>query len=85
MKKRIKIVLIVLAGVIVLVLVAGWYALRNPDRFIPRITAYLRQQTGLQVQIQHMDVHVFPTLGLRVYGLQIKNPKPFPAGDCTTS
>lgn len=81
MKKRIKVFLIVLAGVIVLAMAAGWYALHNPDHFIPRITAYLQQQTGLQVQIQHMDVHVFPTLGIRVYGLEIKNPKPFPAGD----
>ncbi len=80
-RKYIRIVLIAIAGVVVLALAAGWYALRNPDRFIPRITAYLRQQTGLQVQIRHMDVRVFPTLEVRVYGLEIRNPKPFPAGD----
>lgn len=81
MKKRIKVVLIVFAGVIVLAMAAGWYALHDPDRFIPRITAYLQQQTGLQVRIHHMDIQVFPALVARVYGLEIENPKPFPSGD----
>ncbi|HKV65436.1 MAG TPA: AsmA family protein, partial [Rhodanobacteraceae bacterium] len=81
MKKRIKVVLIVFAGVIVLAMTAGWYALHDPDRFIPRITAYLQQQTGLQVRIHHMDIRVFPALVARVYGLEIENPKPFPSGD----
>ncbi len=81
MNKRVKVVLIVLAGLIVLAVATGWYALHHPDRYIPSITAYLQQDTGLQVQIRHMEVHVFPALGVRVYGLEIKNPKPFPSGD----
>lgn len=81
MNIRVRVFLIVLAGVIVLAVATGWYALHDPDRYIPKITAYLRQETGLQVQIRHMEVHVFPTLWVRVYGLEIKNPKPFPSGD----
>ncbi len=81
MNKRVKVVLVAIAGVIVLALAAGWYALHDPDRYIPRITAYLQQQTGLQVRIRHVQAHLFPTFGVRVYDLEIGNPKPFPAGD----
>ncbi|MGH8233666.1 MAG: AsmA family protein [Rhodanobacteraceae bacterium] len=81
MNKRVRVILIVIAGAIVLAVVAGWYVLHDPDRYIPRITAYLREQTGLQVQIRHVEAHLFPALGVRVYGLEIKNPKPFPSGD----
>ena len=81
MNIRVRVFLIVIAGVIVLAVATGWYALHDPDRYIPKITAYLRQETGLRVQIRHMEVHVFPTLWVRVYGLEIKNPKPFPSGD----
>ena len=81
MNKRLRVILIVISAFIVLAVAAGWYALHDPDRYIPSITAYLREQTGLQVQIRHMEVHVFPALGVRVYSLEIKNPKPFPSGD----
>ena len=38
------------------------------------------KRTGLQIAVQHVDIRYFP-LRVRVYGLEIKNPKPFPAGD----
>ncbi|TAL90621.1 MAG: AsmA family protein, partial [Rhodanobacter sp.] len=78
---RLKIFLIILAGVTVLACAAGWYVVHNPDRYIPKIAAYLHKDTGLQVRIQHLEIQVFPTLLVRVYGLEIKNPKPFPSGD----
>lgn len=78
---RLRVFLIVLAGAIVLAIAAGRYALRDPDRYIPEITAYMQRITGLQVQIRHIEVHLFPTVLVRVYGLEIKNPKPFPPGD----
>jgi uncharacterized protein involved in outer membrane biogenesis len=81
MRIRLKIFLIILAGAVVLACVAGWYVMHNPDRFIPKLSAYLQKDTGLQVQIQHIEVQVFPTLMVQVYGLEIKNPKPFPSGD----
>lgn len=70
-----------LGGAIVLMSAMGWYALHNPDRFIPQITAYVQQQTGLEAHIRHIEIHLFPVLLVRAYGLEIKNPRPFPAGD----
>ncbi len=81
MATRFKVVLIVVLSAIVLLCAAGWYALHNPDRYLPRIIADLQQKTGLQMQIQHIEVRLFPTMMVRVYGLEVKNPKPFPAGD----
>ncbi|HEV7123554.1 MAG TPA: AsmA family protein, partial [Rhodanobacter sp.] len=78
---RLKIFLFILAGTVLLACAAGWYVLHNPDRFIPRLSASLQKETGLQVQIQHIEVQLFPTLMVRVYGLKVKNPKPFPSGD----
>lgn len=59
----------------------GWYALRNPDRFIPQITAYVQQQTGLEAHIRHIEIHLFPALLVRAYDVEIENPRPFPSGD----
>ena len=78
---RLKIFLLILGGTILLACAAGWYVAHNPDRLIPKFSAYLHKETGLQVQIQHIEVQVFPTLMVHVYGLEIKNPKPFPSGD----
>ena len=78
---RLKLFLFILAGTVLLACAAGWYVVQNPDRFIPNLSDYLQKDTGLQVQIQHIEVQVFPTLMVRVYGLKIKNPKPFPSGD----
>lgn len=35
----------------------------------------------MPVAIQHMDVALFPSVTLRFYHTEIKNPHPFPAGD----
>lgn len=74
-------VLVVVVCAIVLLSAYGWYALHNPDRYIPDAVAYLQQKTGDQVQIRHIEVRWSPRLLVRFYGLEIKNPKPFPAGD----
>ena len=80
MRTGLKIALCVVAAVIVAAIATGWYVLHNPDRYLPKITAYLQRKTGLPVSIQHIEVSVFP-LSVRVFGLEVKNPKPFPAGD----
>jgi uncharacterized protein involved in outer membrane biogenesis len=78
----------ILGGIFLAILVAvgvlavvGWYFLHNVDRYIPQVEANLEQRTGLQVNIQHMHVRLQPTLMVTVYGLRIKNPRPFPGGD----
>ena len=80
MRIRLRIVLLVIVVVIAGLYATGWYALHNPDRYLANITAYLQQKTGLRIEIRHIEVNLLP-LSVRVYGLEVKNPKPFPAGD----
>lgn len=80
MGRFLKIVLLVLVGAIVVLCAVGAFWLRNPDRFLPRVIADVQKKTGLQVEIKHVELRVLP-LSVRVYGLEVKNPKPFPAGD----
>lgn len=80
MNSRLKIAFIVFAGAIVVAFSVAWYWLHNPDRYLPMAIANADKRTGLQIAVQHVEIHYFPLL-VRVYGLEIKNPKPFPAGD----
>jgi hypothetical protein len=80
MKTSLKIALVVLAGIIIAGSCVAWYWLHNLDRYLPMAIANAEKRTGLQIAVQHVDIRYFP-LRVRVYGLEIKNPKPFPAGD----
>ncbi len=84
MKSRVrslfKIAFIIFAGLVVVAFAVAWYWLHNPDRYLPKAVANAEKRTGLHVTVQHVEIHYFP-LRVRVYGLEIKNPKPFPAGD----
>jgi uncharacterized protein involved in outer membrane biogenesis len=79
MTKGVKIGLAVVACAILGLWAAAWYAVRNPDRYLPETTAYLHKKTGLQIEIQHATVRLLP-LSVRLYGVAVKNPKPFPPG-----
>jgi uncharacterized protein involved in outer membrane biogenesis len=79
MTKGVKIGLAVVACAILGLWVATWYAVRNPDRYLPETIAYLQKKTGLQIEIHHMAVRLLP-LSIRLYGVAVKNPKPFPPG-----
>ena len=80
MKTRLKIALLALAVLIGVGFSVAWYWLHNPDRYLPMAIANAEKRTGLQIAVQHVDIRYFP-LRVRVYGLEVKNPKPFPAGD----
>jgi uncharacterized protein involved in outer membrane biogenesis len=80
MKTRLKIALLALAVLIIVGFSVAWYWLHNPDRYLPWAMANAEKRTGLQIAVQHVDIRYFP-LRVRVYGLEVKNPKPFPAGD----
>ena len=80
MKTRLKIAFVIFAGAVVVAFAAAWYWLHNPDRYLPMAIANAEKRTGLQIAARHLDIRYFP-LRVRVYGLEIKNPKPFPAGD----
>ncbi|MEO6911361.1 MAG: AsmA family protein, partial [Edaphobacter sp.] len=79
MAKGVKIGLAVVACAILGLWVAAWYAVRNPDKCLPETIAYLQKKTGLQIEIQHTAVRLLP-LSVRLYGVAVKNPKPFPPG-----
>ncbi|MHB1935046.1 MAG: AsmA family protein [Acidobacteriaceae bacterium] len=78
-----KIALIVVAGAIVVACAVGWYFLRNPDRYLPMAIADAEKRTGLQIAVRHVEIRYSPLL-VRIYGLEVKNPKPFPTGDFLT-
>lgn len=80
MKSRLEIALIIVAAAFVVAFAAAWYWLHKPDRYLPMAIANAEKRTGLQISVQHVDIRYFP-LRVRVYGLDVKNPKPFPAGD----
>jgi hypothetical protein len=80
MNSRLKIAFVVLAGAMVAAFAVAWYWLHNPDRYLPKAMADAESRTGLQIAVRHVEIRYFP-LRVRVYGLEIKNPKPFPAGD----
>lgn len=80
MKEIFKVVLLVIVIVLVCLFGVGWYVLHNPDRYLPKIVSYLEQRTGKQIAIRHIEIKVLP-VSVRAYDVQIKNPKPFPAGN----
>jgi hypothetical protein len=79
MSKGVKIGLAVVAWAVLGLCAAAWYTVRHPDRYVPEAVAYLQKKTGLQIEIQHVSVRLLP-LSVRLYGVAIKNPKPFPPG-----
>ena len=79
MSKGVKIGLTVVACAILGLCAAAWYTVRNPDRYVPKAIAYLQKKTGLQIEIQHVSLRLLP-LSVRLYGVAVKNPKPFPPG-----
>lgn len=79
MAKGVTIGLTVIACAILELCAAAWYTVQHPDRYLPQVVAYLQKKTGLQVEIQHVSIQLIP-LTMRLYGVAVKNPKPFPTG-----
>ena len=79
MVKGVRIGLAVVACAVLGLLVVAWYAVRHADRYLPETVAYLQKKSGLQIEIQHTAVRLLP-LSVRLYGVAIQNPKPFPPG-----
>ena len=79
MAKGVKIGMAIAACALLGLGAAAWYAARNPDRYLPETIAYLQKKTGLQIEIQHVSIGLLP-LSVRLYGVAVKNPKPFPPG-----
>ena len=59
-RSRIKIALIIFAGVVVVTIAAAWYWLHNPDRYLPMALANTEKRTGLQITARHLEIRYFP-------------------------
>ena len=79
MRIWVKGVLAAIAIVLLFAVAAGEWALHHLDRYLPDAIAYIQKKTGEQVEIHHATATLFP-LGFRLYGLDIRNPAPFPNG-----
>jgi AsmA family/AsmA-like C-terminal region len=79
MAKGLKIGLAAAVCVLVAVAAVAFYFLHNPDRYLPRAIAYAQKRTGLQIEARHIAIRWLP-LSVRIYDLDVKNPKPFPPG-----
>ncbi|HET8998940.1 MAG TPA: AsmA-like C-terminal region-containing protein [bacterium] len=51
------------------------------DRFRPLIVRLAEDSTGRKIDIDALQLHLLPTIHLRVVNLHIKNPEGFPSGD----
>jgi hypothetical protein len=79
-KSILQTILVAVAIVIAFFIAVAFWLLHNPDRFLPDAIATIEQKTGLQVQVHHVSVTLFP-LEIQLNGVEVKNPKPFPQGD----
>ncbi|HET9376998.1 MAG TPA: AsmA family protein, partial [Chthoniobacterales bacterium] len=73
---------LIVAGIVSALLAALVFAipsLINPNRYRPRIIAYLQQKTGKQVEIRNLSLSLFPVC-LHMDDIGVKNPPIFPTG-----
>ena len=74
--------LIAAAAVVVLVLAALAAPFLIPvDSYRPLLVWAIEAGTGRQVQIDHLQLYVVPSLRIRIVGFHVQNPPGFPAGD----
>jgi uncharacterized protein involved in outer membrane biogenesis len=52
--------------------------LLNPDRYRPRMIAYLEEKTGKKVEIGHISVRFFPGVSMEIDNFGVKSPPIFP-------
>lgn len=68
-----------IAAILFLALVFVVPALINVDRYRPKVTSYLQQRTGKQIEIGQLALTFFP-LKIHIYHFGVKNPPLFPPG-----
>jgi AsmA-like C-terminal region/AsmA family len=74
---------LVAAAAIVLLVIAALAApfLIPVDSYRPLLVWAIEAGTGRQVQIDHLQLYVVPSLRIRIVGFHVLNPSGFPAGD----
>jgi hypothetical protein len=80
-RRRTALNLMVIVGGILLA--SGLLALLlfNPDRYRPELIAYFEENTGKKTEIARVALTIVPKVTIRIYGLCVKSPPPFPLND----
>jgi uncharacterized protein involved in outer membrane biogenesis len=83
-RRRTALNLIVIVGGILVA--SGLLAclLFNPDRYRPQLVSYFQENTGKKTEIGRVALTLLPKVTLRIYGLTVKSPPPFPPSDVVT-
>ena len=77
--RRIGLIVIGIAALLLLALVFVGPALIKVDRYRPQLVSYLQEKTGKQVEIGRLSLTFFP-LSVHIDDFRVKNPPIFPRG-----
>ena len=80
-RPRTALTLIAVAAGVLAAAVLLTRVLINPERYRPEIISYVEENTGKTTEIEGLALTFFPRVTVHIYGLAVKNPQPFPAGD----
>jgi len=78
-RRRMGLIAVGIAAILLLALIFVVPALINVDRYRPEAIAYLQEKTGKQVEIGRMALTFFP-VSIRIDNFGVKNPPLFPSG-----
>src|SRR6267378_1805374 len=78
-RRRSGLIIVAIAALLLLALTIVGPALIKVDRYRPRVTSYLQEKTGKQVEIGRL-AHTFFPLSIHIDDLGVKNPPIFPRG-----
>jgi uncharacterized protein involved in outer membrane biogenesis len=81
MTARRRIALMVIVGAVLVASVLLARVLSNPDRYRSEAISYFEEKTGKQTDIARVALTFFPRVTMRLYGLAVKSPPPFPPSD----
>ncbi len=78
-RRRSGLIIVGIAALLLLALMIVGPALIKVDRYRPRVTSYLQEKTGKQVEIGRL-AHTFFPLSIHIDDFGVKNPPIFPRG-----
>ena len=77
-RRKIVVLLIVLAVCLVAAIVSLSHFFLNPDSYRPQVISYFEQNTGKKVEIARLGLTIFPKITIHLYGFGVKSPPLFP-------
>src|SRR6202048_1902858 len=79
MRRKVGLIVVGIAAILLLALLLIVPALINIDRYRPRVISYLQEKTGKQIEIGRLALTSFP-LTIHIDRIGVKNPPLFPSG-----